>query len=120
MLNTFSDSIRDRQEEKKRLTPVEEKRLKSRHKELENTIEKLSSQQPQSEGKESFFEKIRKKGSVSEKNLPQQSILSQSTANTTRSVPIVTKNIGDKHSDIKPFTGAWQYPESSLLTRHPK
>ncbi len=43
MLNTFSDSIRDRQEEKKQqFTPKEEKRLRTRNEELENKIEKLS------------------------------------------------------------------------------
>lgn len=43
MLNTFSDSIRERQEEKKQLSPKEERRLRSRNEELESKIEKLSS-----------------------------------------------------------------------------
>ncbi len=39
----------------------------------------------------------------------------------SRSVPIVTKNVStDKHSDIKPFHGSWQYPKSDLLAMHPK
>lgn len=62
MLNTFSDSIRDRQEEKKKLSPRELKRLQSRNEELENKIEKLSSKEVlPTEEKMSFFEKMRKK-----------------------------------------------------------
>lgn len=59
MLNTFSDSIRDRQEEKRKLSPKEEKRLRTRNEELENKIEKLSTKYDPSEEKIGFFEKIR-------------------------------------------------------------
>ncbi|MCB9806787.1 hypothetical protein H6768_02695 [Candidatus Peribacteria bacterium] len=61
MLNSFSDSIRERQEEKKKLSPQEEKRLRNRNEELENKIEKLSSRGFIPEEKVSFFDKIRKK-----------------------------------------------------------
>jgi len=123
MLNTFSDSIRDRQEEKKQLSPKEEKRLRSRNEELESKIEKLSSgkKSVQTEDEPSFFEKLRNRGSVLEtKPVINQSLLSK-TGWATRSVPIITKNVTtDKHSDIKPFQGSWQYPRSDLLTYHPK
>lgn len=61
MLNTFSDSIRERQEEKKQLSPKEEKRLRSRNEELEDKIEKLSGKKTtiEEEGSQTFFEKIR-------------------------------------------------------------
>ena len=106
MLNTFSDSIRERQEEKKQLSPKEEKRLRSRNEELESKIEKLSSRKPtdtqkdHSEG-QSFFAKLRNKGSVLEtKPIINQSLLSK-TGVATRSVPIITKNIStDKHQKI--------------------
>lgn len=76
MLNTFSDSIRDRQEEKKKLSPKEEKRLRTRNEELESKIEKLSPKHDPSEEKMSFFEKIRNRGSIIEaKHLSNQSIL---------------------------------------------
>lgn len=120
MLNTFSDSIRDRQEEKKKLSPQEEKRLRTRNEELENKIAKLSHKNPDWEEKMGFFEKIRNRGSILETTpLPSQSILWKTTA-TTRSVPIITKNSADKHADIKPFKWSWQYPRSDLLVRHPK
>ncbi len=69
----------------------------------------------------SFFEKLRNRGSVLEtKPVVNQSLLSKTGA-TTRSVPIITKNVStDKHGDIKPFQGSWQYPRSDLLTYHPK
>ena len=126
MLNTFSDSIRERQEEKKPLSPKEEKRLRNRNEELENKIEKLSGKKPidahnaENEG-QSFFEKLRNRGSLLEsKPLMNQSILAK-TNSTTRSVPIITKNVStDKHGDIKPFQGSWQYPRSDLLMYHPK
>jgi len=76
MLNTFSDSIRDRQEEKKKLSPKEEKRLRTRNEELESKIEKLSTKYNPPEEQMSFFEKIRNRGSVIEaKPLANQSIL---------------------------------------------
>jgi len=59
MLNTFSDSIRDRQEEKRKLSPKEEKRLRTRNEELESKIEKLSTKYEEPEEKIGFFEKIR-------------------------------------------------------------
>jgi DNA segregation ATPase FtsK/SpoIIIE-like protein len=126
MLNTFSDSIRERQEEKRQLSPKEEKRLRSRNEELESKIEKLSSRKPSdkqndhNEG-QSFFEKLRNKWLVLEtKPVINQSLLSK-TGVATRSVPIVTKNVSiDKHGDIKPFQGSWQYPRSDLLMYHPK
>lgn len=80
MLNTFSDSIRERQEEKKLLSPKEEKRLRSRNDELESKIEKLSSGKKtiQSEDEPSFFEKLRNRGSVLEtKPVINQSLLSK-------------------------------------------
>lgn len=125
MLNTFSDSIRERQEEKKQLSPKEEKRLRSRNEELESKIEKLSGKKPvdtdTSHGEQSFFEKLRNRGSVLEaKPVVNQSLLSKTGA-TARSVPIITKNVStDKHGDIKPFQGSWQYPRSDLLMYHPK
>ncbi len=125
MLNTFSDSIRERQEEKKQLSPKEEKRLRSRNEELESKIEKLSWKKPLDTRVEnaepSFFEKLRTRGSLLEsKPLVNQSVLAK-TGGNTRSVPIITKNVStDKHGDIKPFQGSWQYPRSDLLTNHPK
>lgn len=125
MLNTFSDSIRERQEEKKQLSPNEEKRLRSRNEELESKIEKLSWKKPldthADNNEPSFFEKLRTRGSLLEsKPLPNQSILAK-TGSSTRSVPIITKNVSsDKHGDIKPFQGSWQYPRSDLLMHHPK
>lgn len=123
MLNTFSDSIRDRQEEKKQLSPKEEKRLRSRNDELESKIEKLSSgkKSPPSEDGPSFFEKLRNRGSLLEtKPVINQAFIPKTTS-SARSVPIITKNVSsDKHSDIKPFQGSWQYPRSDLLTYHPK
>ena len=119
-LNTFWDSVRESQE-KKQLSPSEEKRLKNRNQELESKIEKLSSTKkqpiPETEAP-SLFEKIRNRGTILEtKPVTQQSLLSRSPS--TRSVPIVTKNV-DTHGDIKPFQWSWQYPESNLLMYHPK
>lgn len=75
MLGSFSDSIRDRQEEKKKLSPQEEKRLRTRNEELENKIAKLSPKDS-AEEKMGFFEKIRNRGSILETPpLPNQSIL---------------------------------------------
>lgn len=124
MLNTFSDSIRERQEEKRQLSPKEEKRLKTRNEELESKIQKLSGKKPlpPEEEKPSFFEKIRNRGSLLEKKpITNQTLLSQSVPIGGRSVPIITKNVSsDKHTDIKPFKGSWQYPRSDLLMYHPK
>lgn len=123
MLNTFSDSIRERQEEKRQISPKEEKRLRSRNDELESKIEKLSSDKKGfAENEPSFFEKIRNRGALLEsKSVPHQQTFIPKTVAATRSVPIITKNIStDKHSDIKPFQGSWQYPRSDLLTHHPK
>jgi hypothetical protein len=61
MLNNFSDSVRERQEEKKKLSPREEKRLRTRNEELENKIEKLSTKNNSSDEGLSFFEKMRRK-----------------------------------------------------------
>lgn len=64
----------------------------------------------------SFFEKLKNHGTTADEKLPvnRQTVIS-------RSVPIVTKNVStDKHSDIKPFHGSWQYPKSDLLAMHPK
>lgn len=58
----MSDSIRERQEEKKKLSPKEAKRIRTRDEELENKIEKLSSNRQNQEQKPSFFEKIRTQG----------------------------------------------------------
>lgn len=116
MLNTFSDSLRERQEEKQRLSPGEEKRIKTRNEELESKIRKLTGKQPIPVTEESggFFDKLRKKWSMVEVKPPEQSI-------RARSVPIITKNAwADKHTDIKPFQGSWQYPPSNLLSHHPK
>ena len=122
MLNTFSDSLRERQIEKKQLSPKEEKRLRSRNDELEDKIEKLSNKKPvfSQESQPSFFEKLRNRGTVLDtKPLVNQTLISRPSAG--RSVPIITKNVSpDKHSDIKPFHGSWQYPGSDLLTYHPK
>ena len=119
MLNTFSDSIRERQEDKKQLSPKEEKRLKTRNEELESKIQKLSGNKIPPE--ESFFEKIRNRGSLLENKKPvNQTLLSKNSPVGGRSVPIITKNVSDKHSDIKPFKGSWQYPRSDLLMYHPK
>ncbi len=62
LLNSVSDSIRERQEEKKKLSPKEAKRIRTRDEELENKIEKLSSNRQVQEQKPSFFEKIRTQG----------------------------------------------------------
>ena len=119
MLNTFSDSIRERQEDKKQLSPKEEKRLKTRNEELESKIQKLSGNKIPPE--ESFFEKIRNRGSLLENKKPvNQTLLSKNPPVGGRSVPIITKNVSDKHTDIKPFKGSWQYPRSDLLMYHPK
>jgi len=118
MINTFSDSVRERQEEKKKLSPREEKRLRTRNEELENKIEKLSTKHSPDENL-SFFEKIRRKGSIEdERAVPNQGWIIKSSV--TRSVPIISKNSGDKHPDIKPFQGSWQYPRSDLLMKHAK
>jgi len=72
MINTFSDSVRERQEEKKNLSPREEKRLRTRNEELENKIEKLSTKHSPAENM-SFFDKIRRKGSIEdERAVPNQ------------------------------------------------
>lgn len=124
MLNTFSDSIRERQEDKKQLSPKEEKRLRTRNEELESKIEKLSSGKKSviEEERPSFFEKLRTRGSLLETKAPvNQSLLSKNASPGGRSVPIITKNVSsDKHGDIKQFQGSWQYPRSDLLTYHPK
>lgn len=119
MLNNFSDSIRERQMEKKQISPKEEKRLRNRNEELESKIEKLSNTKTDvPEGKTSFFEKLRNRGTIADEKVSSQ--VSRTTP-VSRSVPIVTKNVStDKHSDIKPFHGSWQYPRSDLLTIHPK
>ena len=93
MLNTFSDSIRDRQEEKKQLSPKEEKRLRSRNDELESKIEKLSSgkKTPPSEDEPSFFEKLRNRGSLLETKPVINQAFIPKTGPSARSVPIVTK-----------------------------
>lgn len=116
LLNTFSDSIQQRQAEKAELSPKEEQRLKHRNEELGSKIEKLSQTKNTPESpKVSFFEKLKNQGTVVE----------PAPANTrnpaARSIPIVTKNVAtEKHHDIKPFHGSWQYPKSDLLTLHAK
>lgn len=67
MLNSFSDSIRERQEEAaaaaKAATPKEDKRLRNRNDELESKIEKLTSGKSHYSEEEdeepSFFDKLR-------------------------------------------------------------
>ena len=116
LLNSVSDSIRERQEEKRKISPKETKRLRTRDEELENKIEKLSNTRSDNEDKPSFFEKIRTQGGLLKSSMPPvQTII------PIRNVPIITKNVSpDKHSDIKPFHGNWQYPRSDLLMYHPK
>lgn len=123
MLNSLSDSIRERQQEKKMMTPKEEKRLRSRNDELENKIEHLSKKNNSiDEEKPSFFEKIRNRGTIlEEKQKTNQTLLTKIPVQNGRSVPVITKNVdASSHSDIKPFQGSWQYPQSNLLTYHPK
>lgn len=119
MLNNFSDSIRERQLEKRQISPKEEKRLRNRNEELESKIEKLSNTKPEpTEEKVSFFEKLRNRGTLADEKVSAQIVRASPVS---RSVPIITKNVSsDKHSDIKPFQGSWQYPRSDLLTMHPK
>ena len=74
-----------------------------------------------SEDEPSFFEKLRNRGSLLETKPVINQAFIPKTGPSARSVPIVTKNVSsDKHSDIKPFQGSWQYPRSDLLTYHPK
>ncbi len=89
MLEGFSDSIREKQE-RKALSPKEEKRLRSRNDELQSRIEKLS--HVEQESKPSFFEKLRSKGST-EVAVKSQSLLSRGDS-TAKKIPIISKNIG--------------------------
>ena len=101
------------------MSPKEVKRLRTRDEELESKIEKLSSTRHQEEDKTSFFEKIRTQGGLLKSAVPApQTIVPKSSM--VRTVPIVTKNVSDKHTDIKQFHGSWQYPRSDLLMHHPK
>ena len=121
LLNNVSDSIRERQEERKKLTPKEAKRMRTRDEELESKIEKLSNsrREVETEDKPSFFEKIRTQGSLLKSSVPPAQTIIPKWA-IARTVPIITKNVSDKHTDIKPFHGLWQYPRSDLLMYHPK
>ncbi len=76
MLNTFSDSLRERQMEKKHISPKEEKRLRSRNDELEDKIEQLSGKKIPSPEQQSFFEKIRNKGTILDTKTPAHQTLS--------------------------------------------
>ncbi len=58
-LNTFGESLREKQQEKKKPEPVSDRRIKDRSTTLTSTIEKLSSNKPETPEKISFFEKIR-------------------------------------------------------------
>lgn len=79
MLNTFSDSLRERQMEKKHISPKEEKRLRSRNDELEDKITQLSGKKnPHTEeGKPSFFERIRNHGTVLDTKPTNQTLISK-------------------------------------------
>ncbi len=61
-LNTFGESLREKQQEKKKAEPISDRRLKDRNTTLNSTIEKLSSNKPELPEKISFFEKIRTNG----------------------------------------------------------
>lgn len=123
MLNSFSDSIRERQEEAAKFTPPkEEKRLRSRNDELESKIEKLTNRKTDrdEDEKPSFLDKLRNRGTVADIK-PEISPMRGIKDITPMRVPVITKNIStEKHSDIKPFQGSWQYPRSDLLSFHPK
>ncbi len=128
-LNTLGDSFREKQQEKKqekkKQDPIEDRRIKDRNTMLNSTIEKLStpaSYRDMVPQKLSFFEKIRTNGGLLSK--PEDSSPSQQripVMSTSRSVPIVTKNISpEKTKEPKHFSGNWDYPRSDLLTFHPK
>lgn len=61
-LNTFGESLREKQQEKKKVEPVSDRRIKDRNTTLSTTIEKLSSSASEMPEKISFFEKIRTNG----------------------------------------------------------
>lgn len=61
-LNTFGESFREKQQEKKKSEPVSDRRIKDRSTTLNSTIEKLSSNRQELPEKLSFFEKIRTNG----------------------------------------------------------
>lgn len=61
-LNTFGESLREKQQEKKKSEPVSDRRIKDRSTTLNSTIEKLSSNRQELPEKLSFFEKIRTNG----------------------------------------------------------
>lgn len=80
-----------------------ESRIKTRDSELDYKIKNLSRMEKNDNDEnekmeESFFEKMRKKGSSYElKNRQNTSI------EPARSIPIITKNSSNKHQEIKPF-----------------
>jgi hypothetical protein len=80
---------------KKRKNSLQKKKRASRtrNEELESKIEKLSYKKDSAKEKMSFFEKIRNRGSILETKPLIESILLSKTGATTRSVPIITKNI---------------------------
>lgn len=121
VLNTFGDSLRERQQEKKKV-PVIDRRIKDRNATLNSTIEKLSSSQyawmvPQ---KISFFDKIRINGGMlaSPSDVPKWV---PPISPAVRSIPIITKNISsEKPKEPHQFKWIWNYPRSDLLIFHPK
>jgi len=126
-LNTFGDSLREKQQEKKKI-PVIDRRIKDRNTTLNSTIEKLSANSssqyagmvPQ---KISFFDKIRTNGGMlatpSEWDYAPKG--TSSSIPISRSVPIITKNVSsEKQKEPHQFKGTWNYPRSDLLTFHPK
>jgi len=122
VLNTFGESLREKQQEKKKADPISDRRIKERSTTLNSTIEKLSSNKTETPEKISFFEKIRTNGGLlakSEETIPVQQKIPLSSG--TRSVPIVTKNIPiEKTKEPRHFSGNWDYPRSDLLSFHPK
>lgn len=121
-LNTFGESLREKQQEKKKPEPISDRRIKDRSTTLSSTIEKLSSNKPETPEKISFFEKIRTNGGLLTKSEEvisvQQKIPLSSGA---RSVPIITKNsTTEKTKEPRHFSGNWDYPRSDLLSFHPK
>lgn len=127
-LNTFGDSLREKQQEKKKI-PVVDRRIKDRNTTLNSTIEKLSANSSSSQyagmvpQKISFFDKIRTNGGMLASSSEWDYIPkgTSSSVPISRSVPIITKNVSsEKQKEPHQFKGTWNYPRSDLLTFHPK
>lgn len=121
-LNTFWESLREKQQEKKKSTPISDRRMSDRKNTLTSTIEKLTSSENKSDEKSSFFDKIRTRWGLLQtaENTAQSQKNIYSPAGK-RSVPIVSKNSSwEKPKEPHAFLWNWNYPHSDLLTFHPK